>query len=55
MERAQALVVGAALLQLDVARDHVHDVDPVKEILLERVGDHDPDFDRISARKPGFD
>src|SRR5205807_3491859 len=45
VERAQPEVVGATLLELDVARHYVHDVDPVKEVLLERLGDHEPDFD----------
>src|SRR6266513_2184733 len=45
VEWAQPKVVGAALLELDVARHYLHDVDPVEEVLLERVGDHDPDFD----------
>src|SRR5437773_9500781 len=42
MERAEAEVVGAALLELDVARDHVHDVHPIEQVLLERLGDHAP-------------
>src|SRR5207249_7261012 len=40
VERAQPEVVGAALLELDVARHYIHDVDPVEKVLLERVGDH---------------
>src|SRR5207237_2408314 len=42
MEWAQAAVVGAALLELDVAGDHVHDVHPIEQVLLERIGDHAP-------------
>jgi hypothetical protein len=35
VEGAEALEIGTALLQLDVARDHVHDVDPIEQVLLE--------------------
>jgi len=54
MERAQPHEIGAALLQLDVALHHVHDIDPVEEILLERLGDHAPILTENSSRRAGF-
>src|SRR4029077_9435981 len=40
MERAKAEIVGAALLELDVARDDVDDVDAIDKALLERIRYH---------------
>ena len=40
VERAAGEMVGAALFQRHVALDHVDDVDPMEQFLLERIGDH---------------
>ena len=40
VEGAQPREIGAALLQLDVARDDIDDVDAVQKVLLEAFGDH---------------
>jgi hypothetical protein len=40
MERTQSLEIRAALLQLNVARHHIDDVDAIEQILFERVWDH---------------
>jgi hypothetical protein len=50
VEGAQAGVVGPALLQLDVAPDYVDDIDPIEEVLLERIGDHAPIVAQIVKR-----
>ena len=54
MERAQAEVVSAALLELDVARDDVDDVDAIEQVLLERIRNHLFGLPTIFPRKPAL-
>jgi hypothetical protein len=41
MKRAQALVIGAALFQLDVAAHHIDDIDAVEQIGNEGLWNHE--------------
>src|SRR5438874_4362083 len=54
MERAEAEVVGAALLELDVARDDVDEVDAIEQVLLERIRNHLFGLPPIFPRKPAL-
>src|SRR5260221_8474205 len=56
MEGAEPQVIGAALLQLHVARDDVDDVDAIEQILLERIRYHflAPIFPRKGWRGAAF-
>jgi hypothetical protein len=44
VEGAQPDVVRARFPELNVALHYVHDVDPIEQVLLKRVGDHTPVF-----------
>jgi len=53
VEGAQALVVDAGLLQVDMAPHHVDDVDAGQQVMDEALGDHPPEFKDSPAARPG--